>query len=222
MKTVYVVRVDNYFPELCELTFPWISRYADRIGARMEVIEDRRFPEFPPTYEKLQIYERGKSNDWNILIDADMLVGPDFPDATQITPIDRIGLFMQYDASLLFEADQYFARDGRRFGIVSNLLAVHKTCHDFWTPLDYGFQEAKNRTKRVHIVDEFCLSRNVARFGLKTAGLCAPDEFMVAPLILDPEKIPDTQILHLDVSNNPKQIVLKVAEGWAKRQSIHL
>jgi hypothetical protein len=173
-KRLYTVCVDNYFPELMEYTLPNLKSYADRIGAEFVVIKERQFPDFPPTYEKLQI--RGEDSDWTILVDADTMLHPQTPDLTMVLPPDYVGSYMQFDASLLFEPDEYFFRDGRRIGVATNLVVAHRACRDLWTPLEFGWDIAKTKTKREFIIDEYCISRNVARFGLKKSGLFDGDE----------------------------------------------
>src|SRR6185369_17056089 len=145
---VFTLRVNNYFPELCQITIPWIRAYAHRLGAEFVEVTERKYPEFPPTYEKLQLYDLSRGCDWAILIDADMIINPDFPDVLSITPPDFVGLYMTYQADSLFEADQYFVRDGRRLGIASNFLVVHDCNHDIWTPLEMSYAEAATKTKR--------------------------------------------------------------------------
>jgi hypothetical protein len=93
-KTVWTVVVDDYFPQLCEITLPNLAAYAKRIGADFQIITERLNPSFPPTYEKTQIWDRGIESDWNILIDADMLISPTFWDVTEIVPEDHVGMYM--------------------------------------------------------------------------------------------------------------------------------
>lgn len=66
------------------MTYPWIEFYANKIGVEIFVISDRKFPGFPPVYEKLQIYKLSKKmkNDWNIYIDSDTLIHPETIDFT--------------------------------------------------------------------------------------------------------------------------------------------
>ena len=172
-KTVHVVNVDNYFPEMCELTFPLLRGYAKKIGAQFNLITERKYPEFPPTYEKLQIYEQGADSDWNILIDADVVVGPDAPDVTTLPQASPAVVLAAsaFPADGFFQADPYFLRDGRKIGLSGYFLVTHKMCHDLWTPLEFGYDVARHMTKRQHIVDEYCLSRNLAKFGLKMNGI---------------------------------------------------
>ena len=170
-KCLYTICVDNYFPELMRYTLPNLANYAQKIEAQFHIITERKFPDFPPTYEKMQIYELGKGNDWNILVDADSMFYPGMFDPTIMVPPDHVGYYMSFDASLLFECDQYFFRDGRNMGVASNFMCVPRACHDLWTPLEFSAEIAKTKTKRWFIVDEYCISRNLARFGLKHTGI---------------------------------------------------
>jgi len=204
-KTVWTVVVDDYFPQLCEITLPNIEAYAKRIGADFKVITERRYPDFPPTYEKVQVFERGIESDWNILIDADMLISPTFWDVTAVVPPDHVGMYMQFNCSTLFpvEDDPYFRRDGRRLGVASNFLVVPEDCFEFWTPLNKPASRVLPKLKRQFIVDEYCFSRNVAKFGLKTCGIIREGK---------------QEILHLDVNTTggDKEVLLKEARQYLK------
>lgn len=74
------------------MTYPWIEFYANKIGAEIFVISDRKFPGFPPVYEKLQIYKLSKKmkNDWNIYIDSDTLIHPETIDFTNYIKKDTV------------------------------------------------------------------------------------------------------------------------------------
>ena len=82
-KTLYTLNIGDYAPEIRALTFPLLRGWADKIGADFHVIEERKFPDWPIVYEKLQIYELGQGNDWNIFADADTLVHPEMFDVTE-------------------------------------------------------------------------------------------------------------------------------------------
>ena len=202
-KTVWTVVVDDYFPQLCEITLPNIEAYAKRIGADFKLITERLNREYPPTYEKVQVWERGIDSDWNILVDADMLIHPSFWDVTEIVPQDSVGMYMAFDCSSLFpiEDDPYFKRDGRKLGVASNFLVVPDSCHDFWTPLNKPAAKVLPRLKRQFIVDEYCFSRNVASYGLKTAGIARPEK---------------QELMHLDVttSGDNKEKLLREAREF--------
>src|SRR5580692_10713110 len=91
-KTVYLLNIGEYAPELTCLTYPTIGAYAERIGAEILTIRDRKFPEWPVTYEKLQIHDlaRRREDDWSIYIDSDTLVHPELPDVTDLIPRDTV------------------------------------------------------------------------------------------------------------------------------------
>lgn len=169
---IYVVRVNNYWPELCEITIPVLKRYAEKIGADFCEITERKYIDFPPTYEKMQVFDLGKENEWNILIDADFLLHPLTPDFRKFLEPNYVGVDYGYDASIYLDVNsKYFKRDGRNRGIATGLVVTHNIVHDLWTPLDCSWNEAKKFTKREFIIDEYCVSRNVAKFGLKYIGL---------------------------------------------------
>ena len=71
----------------------------------------------------------------------------------------------------MFYLDEHFIKDGRNIGIASGFVITNRLTHSLWTPLECGWEEARKRTKREFIVDEYCLSRNLARYNLKWTGL---------------------------------------------------
>lgn len=194
-KVIYTLDINNYQPAIKALTFPLMQRFADKIGAEFHPITERKFPDFPIVYEKLQIFELGKgprhpftakannSNqapDWNIFLDADALVSPEMFDPTDHIGKDTV-LFNGKDMSgIRWKADQYFRRDGRWIGACNWFACASDWCLDLWRPLDdLTLEEAvKNINVTIgeqnsglfkdnHLIDDYTLSRNIARFGLK-------------------------------------------------------
>jgi hypothetical protein len=181
-KTVFTLDIDNYAPEIKALTYPLLHRYAEKIDAEFVVINKRKFPKhLPPVYEKLQIYTLGKKmgNDWNIYFDGDALVHPDMFDVTDHLPKDTVlhnGLDM---AGNRWKYDEYFRRDGRHIGSCNWFTAASDWCLDLWHPLeDLTFEQAVENIQpliiesnsgvvREHLIDDYVLSRNIARYGLK-------------------------------------------------------
>ena len=181
-KTIFTLNVDGYAPEITALTYPLIEAYAEKIGADLHVISERKFPEWPVTYEKLQIYQLAQEmeNDWNIYIDSDTLVHPDTQDLTLLLPRDTVAHFGRDHAPNRWRSDRYFQRDGRNFGTGNWLTVASDLCVDLWRPLDDLTPEqaidnifptvAERRSgvvSRDHLIDDYTLSRNIARFGLK-------------------------------------------------------
>ena len=173
-KCVHVLATKDYAPELCAVTIPTIQDYADRIGADFNLISERKFPNFPVNYERLQIYEAGKAYEWNINIDADMVLGKNLHDITAGAPKDLVRMVMHFNISQYFhvEGNIYFARDGRSAGIVDAFVMTSDWTHQLWEPLpgnpeDYTPIFKDDNPRRI---SEFCLSQNMAKYGLRYTG----------------------------------------------------
>lgn len=179
-KTVYTLAVNNYAPEITDITFPWMKKYADKIEADFYVITDRKFPDMPPVYEKFQIYELAQEhdNDWNIFLDADALVHPEFFDVTACIDKDTTVSHGTDFVPHRFRPNKYFKRDGRMIGKGNWLAIASDWCIDYWKPLDIPFEEAvKDIFPTVdetnfgitpcHLIDDYTVSLNIARYGLK-------------------------------------------------------
>jgi hypothetical protein len=181
-KTIFALNINEYSPEITALTYPLIEAYARKIGADFHIIRERKFPEWPVTYEKLQIYELAQQmeTDWNIYIDSDCLVHPDTPDLTVMLPRDTVGLWAVDFAPLRLRPDRFFQRDGRNIGACPWLCVASNLCVDLWRPLDDltpGEAIANisslvvERTSGIispsHLLDGYVLSRNIAKYGLK-------------------------------------------------------
>src|SRR5215212_8392424 len=137
-KTIYLLNIGNYEPEITALTYPSIHRYATKIGAAVHVITQRKFPDWPVTCEKLQIYELGTQhrNDWNIYIDSDTLIHPDLFDITEHLPKDTVLNYHNDFAGPRWAVDDYFRRDGRWISTCGWFTIASDWCLDLWRPLD--------------------------------------------------------------------------------------
>lgn len=179
-KTIFTLNVDNYAPEITELTYPLIKRYAKKIGAELYTITERKSPGLPPVYEKLQIYDLAQNmqNDWNIYIDSDALVHPDMFDVTEFLNKDTVCHNGNDMANNRWKYDNYFRRDGRNIGSCNWFAAASDWCVDLWHPLDISYEDAVENIfpiqhelntviTRDHLIDDYTLSRNISRFGLK-------------------------------------------------------
>lgn len=173
--------IGDYAKSVTEITFPFIKAWAHKIGAEFYVINERKFPEFPGRYEKFQIYELGKlhENDWNIYLDSDALVHPDMLDPT--TYIEK-NMVLHNGRDVIgnrYREDVYTYRDGRHISSCNWLAIASDWCLDLWHPLeDMSFDDAcknifptageiNNGVKPGDLIDDYVMSRNIARFGLK-------------------------------------------------------
>lgn len=179
-KTVYTLIVDNYAPNLTAITLPFMQRYAEKIGADFHIISDRKFPDAPVVYEKFQIYELGKEhgNDWNIFFDADTLIHPDFWDVTSCIGKDMTVSHGTDFVPHRFAPNGYHMRDGRMIGKGNWLAIFSDWCLDYYRPLDIPLEdaikdiyptvdEARFGITPCHLIDDYTVSQNIARFGLK-------------------------------------------------------
>jgi hypothetical protein len=178
-KTLWTLNVGNYAPELCYLTYPLLLAYAQKIGADFRIINERRFAEMPLEYEKLQIFYLGRGNDWNAYVDSDALVFPDMFDVTERIPKDTVAHYANDHASNRWRYDDFFRRDGRDIGSCNWFTAASDWCIDLWHPLeDLSLAQAVQNIRPIvaerkagisaeHLIDDYVLSRNIARFGLK-------------------------------------------------------
>jgi hypothetical protein len=213
-KTIYLLNIDNYAPELTAITYPPIEAYADRLGADIHIIKTRKFHEWHVTYEKLQIYElaRERGDDWAIYIDSDALLHPELPDITELIPRDTVAHNGNDFGPIRWAYDKYFRRDGRHIGSCNWFTVASSWCFDLWRPLDdLGPDEVTERIsltapelkflKPEHLCDDYALSRNIARFGLKFTSLTMlwaqyglrPDFFFHEYLITTEEKVAKAQ-----------------------------
>ena len=98
-KVIHVLNINNFFPELFRITYPTIRAYAEKNGYIINMITERKFPDYPLHYEKFQVYEDGKEALVNILCDADMLIHPEFPDVVSRLRRDSIAFNDNYNIS---------------------------------------------------------------------------------------------------------------------------
>ena len=182
-KTIYTLNIDSYEPEIWELCLPYLKMYAHKIGADIFVITERKFTGFAGL-EKFQIYELGKQhkNDWNLFIDPDALIHPDFFDVTALLHKDTTAAYSVHDFSpVRFRVDPYFQRDGRFYGKGNWFAVFSDWCLDYYHPLeDISIEEAmancfptieelgSGKPMSGHnMVEDYIVSRNIARYGLK-------------------------------------------------------
>lgn len=179
-KVIFTLNIDNYAPEITRLTYPLMRHWARKIGADFQQITERKFSDWPVVYEKLQIFELGAENDWNIYIDSDALVHPDFYDPTDHLPPNTVCHNGNDMAGNRWRYDRHFRRDGRHIGSCNWFTIAPQNCIDLWKPLDdLTLEQAvenisttiseltSGAIERSHLIDDYTLSRNIAKFGLK-------------------------------------------------------
>jgi hypothetical protein len=186
-KMLFTLNIDNYAPGITRLTFPLMRFYAHKIGAEFHVISARRYPDWPIPVEKLQIYDlaREAGVEWALYFDADALIHPETVDFTQYLPKDTVAHNGSDMAGVRWRANPYFLRDGRHIGSCNWCTIASEWCLDVWHPpigetLDKvvdcvypTIDELNTIITPEHLVDDYLVSRNIARFGLKFQTLMA-------------------------------------------------
>jgi hypothetical protein len=200
---IHVVLLNDYFPELVNLTLPTIERYANKIGANLNIINKRKFSDWPILTEKLQVYDY-PDYDWNILMDIDILIHPDTPDPLEYFDPREVGNKDEYPASQQLRPDKYFIRDGRNLGLSACLICTSRLTHDIWEmPKDLTKEEIiENILQDRKCVDEYVISRNLAKYGLKYRELFPVKYY--------------NMVYHLGTENEDKEEILLRAEKWRK------
>lgn len=177
-KCVHTVVIDGWFPEMCDVTVPLIKKWAHRIKADFNLIDKPKFG-CTPNYEKMQIWEIGADYDWNVYIDADMVINPDkMLDFTLQNPRYFYYESRLCDLSRCFFDHPYFMRDGRGLGVSDCFLATSSYVHDLWHPPTMPIEKVKSLCRLdPRMVSEAVISLNIARFGLDGFGSIGPDKY---------------------------------------------
>lgn len=182
LKRLFTLNIGNYSPDICKITYPLLKKYCHKIGAEFCELTERKFPEWPFCYEKLQIYEAGKDSDWNLYVDADAMISPDMFDVTEFLPRDTVMHWRTDPANNRWRYDDYFRRDGRNVGSAGWFAVASSWCRDLWAPCDLPRDVAVSNIfptqhevsmglQPGHFIDEYVTSRNIAKFGLKVTNI---------------------------------------------------
>jgi hypothetical protein len=181
-KTIFTLNIGNYAPEIRELSYPLLKKFAHKIDADFYEITERKYPDFPPVYEKFQLYDLAQQmeNDWNWYIDADTLVHPDMPDLTTLFNKDTVYHHGIDHAAVRYREDRFFLRYGRHISPGNWFTVASDWCIEVWKPLDdMTLEEAvqfiqptigeikSDVIQPSHLIDDWLCARNVAKYGLK-------------------------------------------------------
>ena len=183
---VHIVRKPTVSEALRAITEPLINEFAKRIGADVNHIgATRAFPDYPLTYERMQIYASGRAYEWNICVDTDILLGRQLVDPTELLPQEVVGLIMTYKASDSFSVDnRFFRRDKRDVVPVESLVVTSQWTHDIWEPLRGSSPTNMGLVFHEYQIAEYTLAHNLAKYGLKCGG-AFPSGSQIARVTVD-------------------------------------
>jgi hypothetical protein len=177
MKKLLITLDINYTKEITNITYPYMKYYANKIDADFKIITERKYPNEPVNIEKFQLYELSKGYDWTIFVDADAIIHPNCPDMTEVCAKDTV-IFNGYDLySVRFKSNNYARRDGRSIGACTWFTVFSDWTRDLWKPYENPKEylnqisiihvEKNFGYKPEHILDDYLVSRNIAKYGLK-------------------------------------------------------
>jgi hypothetical protein len=228
-KIIITLNIGNYQPAIRSLTYPLMTEYARKIRSDFAEIKERKHPEWPIVMEKFQMAEMAKGYDWSIFVDADALINPELFDITAELTKDQVCFNGKDISTIRSYPDIYFMRDNRRIGACDWLCASSD-----WTRDDlYHFPEgtledylpniyptiAEKQSgcfKDHHLIDDYMLSRNIARFGLHhdtiidicgRRGMKTPDGRPFSPWLFHLYNIPEGEKINrmLDHLSKPAE-----------------
>lgn len=180
-KQVITLNIGNYEPEITQLTYPSIKKWAQKLGAEFNIIDTPVFNAPSVTYEKFQLYERSRGYDWTLFIDSDALVHPDTPDWTELLDKGTV-CFHGLDLNLnRFRGNDYTRRSKCLQGACTWLVMFSDWCRDLWHPMCDGVtfescmeniepvvsENLSGTCSREHLIDDYLVTQNIARYGLK-------------------------------------------------------
>jgi hypothetical protein len=191
---IYTLSINDYAPEITRYTFPFMRYFAAKIGADFHVITERKFPDWPIPCEKWQLYELSQKHErrWTIFFDGDVLVHPELINFTNFMSRDYCANNGCDMAAVRVNYDKYFLRDGRNIGTCGWCIIASDWTNDiFRPPDDLKPEDCLERCSPImdelrhitgnghphcvvdkpHLVDDFVMSRNVAKYGLKYTTL---------------------------------------------------
>lgn len=196
-KALVTLRVGDFLPRVWEFTRPYMEIWAQKIGAEFIVLDKRLLTVEgdgkPLNYEKFQLRDIAPQFDWTFFLDCDAWINPDTPDWSEMVNDKSVVLFNGIDNRLnRFRASHYSRRSGSRVGACTWNVICSDWTADLWMPpenfevacenITLQFCEARSgKCPRNHLIDDYQLSENIARFGLNVKTLVSICEEMKHP-----------------------------------------
>lgn len=203
---VHFISIPGQEIKYSSISLPMVREYARRSGATLNLITQRKFPDYPVEYELVQIFESGASFDWNLYVAPGTLLGDKLVDPTTYMDRDCVATHVTYPASMLFDTtgNIYFERNERDLGITDKIVLAHNINHELWEPLEGPFERYAPIIKDGdhHKIGSYVLSHNMAKFGLKLSGLFPPNSQFD---VLSDDRLG---------SDSVEEFVSKVVKGW--------
>ncbi len=190
-RVVYTCIHNNYAPEVREITFPLLKRWADKSRADFVPITERRWPAWPVNMEKFGVWYLAKEAGYEeiILMDADALCHPDnfWPFNVEPYLSKKVVFHNGFDFCYLRWAagHPWLWRDGRNIGSGTWMVGCTDWTLDLFHPPDAEYPSIEEASQSIyplvselktvidgaHLLDDYYFSLNIARYGLQFKGL---------------------------------------------------
>lgn len=208
---IHFISIPDYETPFASISLPMVRAYAQRIGATLNIISQRKFPDFPVTYEVVQIFEAGAAYDWNMHVGAGVLIGETLPDPSSYISPDHVATNITYSAQMEFvtQGNIYFERNERDLGVSDDIFLAHNLNHEVWEPLGGSYSQYS------HIIKDCCerkfgsyvISHNMAKYGLKLSGIFPPNPQCV---VIQEDQLKDSSV---------EEFVSKTVKRWRREIS---
>lgn len=221
-KLLVTLDIDDYDKEITELTFPYMRKYCQNIGADFHIIRERKFPNLPLMLEEFQMYDIANNYDWIIFLDADCLINPKGVDLTKLVKEDT-AIIAKYNSpehhfysknienkyNLQYYAPFFFLTFHKS---LKNCVKPYKNPYDYYKYINLNssnvemkkYMEIRNNLTEKEIkdtlIDEFLLTLNLHKHDIKTVSL--QENFPELKIISHISDTKDFKIKHLKKSIN--------------------
>lgn len=214
-KRIFTLDVDGkYNEEIKALCIPYQALFAEKIGASYTILTRREFSDpadksKPSISDKFRLFKIAQEEDtWTWFLDIDAMIHPDALDMTALIRPESVFIYGRDCSIQRFRNNPYFQRDSRWHGACTwNVLCSHLTA-DLWTPPDdpaWCVNQIRPTVFEKHVktpaslLDDYCLSMNIARFGLQYS--CWAD---VGPLLKIPVAFDQYHHQYTEPPEDPK------------------
>lgn len=166
-KALFLTHINNYRMGLVQYTIPTICHWARKNGYELYWITTKYFNREAITCEKMQAGRFLDGLDYAAVVDADIMLRPDFVD-----PVGRIEDKYVW-ASYGFRSATRFALDDI-VTISGGFYGTHKSNFSLWDfpKSDKEWEDMESKTlKNPHLLDEVVLCSNIIKNNLEIEGV---------------------------------------------------
>lgn len=163
VKKIFCIKVNEYRPELCRYTTPTVRYWAALNGWEYIEINNRLFNGYPVTLEKMQVSGLIHGCDHAAVVDADIMIRPDFECPTKNQERGVVWASYGFKAS-----DRFQGINGS--GISGGFYGTSKESFKLWDLPNLNDAMAGVK-ENPHLIDEWCVAFNISKYNLIVNGV---------------------------------------------------